>query len=42
LGEAETIAIVVRRELRCFFATDDSEARRLAAGKGVPVVDTGN
>lgn len=29
LGEAETIAIVVRRQLNCFFVTDDREARRL-------------
>jgi predicted nucleic acid-binding protein len=40
LGEAETIAIVVRRQLKCFFVTDDGGAARLAAKNGVPVVDT--
>jgi predicted nucleic acid-binding protein len=40
LGEAETIAIVTRRQLRCFFATDDNEASRLAARNGVPVAST--
>lgn len=40
LGEAETIAIIVRRQLPCFFVTDDSDAKRLAAQNGVRVVGT--
>jgi len=40
LGEAETIAIAVRRQLKCFFVTDDRGAGRLASNNGVPVVDT--
>lgn len=40
LGEAETIAIVVRRQLRCFLVTDDTEAARLASKNGVRVVST--
>jgi predicted nucleic acid-binding protein len=40
LGEAETLAIIVRRQLPCFFATDDGGAARLAATNGIPVADT--
>jgi hypothetical protein len=40
LGEAETIAIIVRRQVNCFFVTDDKEARRLASGNGVQVTGT--
>lgn len=40
LGEAETIAIVTRRGLRCFFVTDDRSAQQLARRHGVPTVDT--
>jgi predicted nucleic acid-binding protein len=40
LGEAETIAIIVRRQLTCFFATDDRDAARLAAKNGVKTADT--
>jgi predicted nucleic acid-binding protein len=40
LGEAETLAIIVHRRLRCFFVTDDNDAARLASKKGVQVVDT--
>jgi predicted nucleic acid-binding protein len=40
LGEAETLAIITRRRLECFFVTDDREAARLAASNGVRVVDT--
>jgi hypothetical protein len=40
LGEAETLAIVTRRGLTCFFATDDREAARLAAKKNIPTADT--
>lgn len=40
LGEAETLAIIVRRRLRCFFVTDDRDAARLASQKGVSVVGT--
>jgi|ERR1022692_1263235 hypothetical protein len=40
LGEAETIAIAVRRKLKCFFVTDDRDAARLASKNGVQVVDT--
>jgi predicted nucleic acid-binding protein len=40
LGEAETVAIIVRRQLRCFFVTDDHDATRLASRKGIQVVST--
>ncbi len=40
LGEAETLAIMVRRRIHGFFVTDDNEARRLAARNKVQVVDT--
>jgi predicted nucleic acid-binding protein len=40
LGEAETIAIIVRRQLRCFFVTADGGAARLAATNGIRVVGT--
>jgi hypothetical protein len=40
LGEAETLAICVRRQLRCFFVTDDRDAARLAFAHGVQAVDT--
>jgi predicted nucleic acid-binding protein len=40
LGEAETIAIIVRRQLNSFFATDDRGAVRLAAQNGIAVVGT--
>jgi hypothetical protein len=40
LGEAETIAIIVRRQLSCFFVSDDRGAARLAAQNGVQVVGT--
>lgn len=40
LGEAETIAIIVRRQLWCFFVSDDRGAARLAAQNGVTVVRT--
>ena len=40
LGEAETIAIVRRRQLRCFFVTDDRDAQRLAANDGIRTADT--
>jgi predicted nucleic acid-binding protein len=40
LGEAETIAIIVRRQLVCIFVTDDRDAARLATRKGVRAVDT--
>ena len=41
LGEAETIAIIVRRQLsRCFFVTDDRSAAGLAAQNGIKVVGT--
>jgi predicted nucleic acid-binding protein len=42
LGEAETIAIITRRQLQksCIFVTDDGAARRLAALNGVSVVGT--
>lgn len=39
-GEAETIAIVVRRQLNCVFITDDKEAQRLASSHGVRTADT--
>lgn len=40
LGEAETIAIIARRQLSCFFVTDDRAAARLAARNGIQVVGT--
>jgi predicted nucleic acid-binding protein len=40
LGEAETLAIIVRRQLVCIFVTDDRDAARLASMKGVQGVDT--
>ena len=40
LGEAETLAIVLRRGLRGFFVTDDVGAQRLAAKNDVQVVPT--
>lgn len=40
LGEAETIAIITRRQLRCFFVTDDRSAALLATQNGVSVVGT--
>jgi predicted nucleic acid-binding protein len=40
LGEAETLAIILQRQLSCFFATDDHDAARLATKNGIPVADT--
>jgi predicted nucleic acid-binding protein len=42
LGEAETLAIIVRRQLitSSFFVTDDRGAARLASQRGVSVVGT--
>jgi predicted nucleic acid-binding protein len=40
LGEAETIAIIARRHLSCFFVSDDRSAARLAAQNGIAVVGT--
>jgi predicted nucleic acid-binding protein len=40
LGEAETLAIIIRRRPVCFFVTDDQDAKRLAARHHVPVVST--
>jgi predicted nucleic acid-binding protein len=40
LGEAETVAIIVRRRLSCVFVTDDRGAARLASANGVQVADT--
>lgn len=40
LGEAETIAIAVRRRFNCFFVTDDTGVARLASQNGVKVADT--
>ncbi len=37
LGEAETVAIITRRRLACFFATDDRGAARLATQNGITV-----
>jgi predicted nucleic acid-binding protein len=37
LGEAETVAIIARRRLSCFFATDDRNAARLATRNGITV-----
>jgi hypothetical protein len=40
LGEAETLAIMIRRDVDGYFVTDDGDAVRLARTKGVPVVST--
>jgi len=40
LGEAETLAIMIRRDVDGFFVTDDGDATRLARKHGVPVVST--
>lgn len=40
LGEAETIAIITRRQLRCIFASDDGDAGRLAGQSGISIVTT--
>lgn len=40
LGEAETLAIMMRRQVTGFFVTDDRDAQRLAAKHGVAVVST--
>lgn len=40
LGEAETIAIITRRQLRGFFVTDDRDAAREARAEGIKVVST--
>ncbi len=40
LGEAETLAIMLRRRVNGFFVTDDREAQRLAAKHGVKVAST--
>lgn len=40
LGEAETLAIMMRRQANGFFVTDDGEARRLATKHGVKVAST--
>lgn len=40
LGEAETIAIVSRRQLKGFFVTDDRDAAREAKGESIRVVTT--
>jgi predicted nucleic acid-binding protein len=40
LGEAETLAIIIRRQMSCFFATDDRGAARLAAKNRIGVADT--
>jgi len=40
LGEAETLAIMLRRQVNGFFVTDDGDARRLAAKHGVMVAST--
>jgi predicted nucleic acid-binding protein len=40
LGEAETLAIMVRRNVHGFFVTDDADATRLASRNGVSVVST--
>lgn len=40
MGEAETVAIVTRRELGATFLTDDNDARRLARSQGLKVVST--
>jgi predicted nucleic acid-binding protein len=40
LGEAETLAIIIRRHLSCFFATDDRSAARMAAQHGIQAAST--
>ncbi len=40
LGEAETLAIMIRRRVQGFFVTDDNAAGRLAAQNGIRVVRT--
>lgn len=40
LGEAETIAIMARRQVRGFFVTDDRNAGREAQRHGLRVVNT--
>jgi predicted nucleic acid-binding protein len=40
LGEAETLAIIIRRHMSCFFATDDHGAARLATKNRIGVADT--
>jgi predicted nucleic acid-binding protein len=40
LGEAETLAIMLRRHVNGFFVTDDRDAIRLASRNGVTVVTT--
>ncbi|WP_232295264.1 hypothetical protein [Parafrankia sp. EUN1f] len=40
LGEAETVAIMLRRRLQAFFVTDDRSAAQLAAREGIKVVTT--
>jgi predicted nucleic acid-binding protein len=40
LGEAETLAIMIRRDVDGFFVTDDGDARRLARKHDVQVVST--
>jgi predicted nucleic acid-binding protein len=40
LGEAETIAIIVRRRLSCFFVSDDHGAARLATQHSIQAVGT--
>lgn len=40
LGEAETIAIMSRRQMQGFFVTDDRDAAREAKAEGIRVVST--
>lgn len=40
LGEAETVAVVSRRQLDGFFMTDDGDAQALAVHHGIRVVTT--
>jgi predicted nucleic acid-binding protein len=40
LGEAETLAIMIRRQVTGFFATDDRDAARLAVKHNVTVATT--
>jgi predicted nucleic acid-binding protein len=40
LGEAETLAIMVRRSVNGFFVTDDNQAARLANRHGIKVATT--
>lgn len=40
LGEAETIAIITRRQMKGFFVTDDRDAAREANAEGIKVVST--